>query len=84
MEGKYLFSERFLGIISRFSLHNMRGSGEGTELVIAGTIKGLAGEVGLQLQSFSLARGCPSRKTLARGDKQLAADFLVSVVEDIK
>ena len=62
----------------------MKGSDEGTVMVILGTIKGLAEEVGLQLPSVSLARGCPSRKTLARGDKRLAADCLVSVVENVK
>jgi len=82
--GQCLFSERFIRTLSQFSLHNMRGSDEGTEMVIAGTIKGLAEEVGLQLPSASLARGCPSRKTLARGDKRLAADCLVSVVNDIR
>ena len=62
----------------------MRGSDEGTEMVIAGTIKGLAEEAGLQLPSVSLTHGGPSRKTLARGDKRLAADRRVSVVEDNK
>ena len=82
--GKCLFPERFLQTISQFSLHNMKGSDEGTVMVILGTIKGLAEEVGLQLPSVSLARGCPSRKTLAWGDKRLAADCLVPVVEEIK
>ena len=82
--GKCLFSQRFLRTISQFALHNMRGSDKGTEMLIAGTIKGLAEEVGLGIPSVSLARGCPSRRTLARGEKRLSADCLVSVVEDIK
>ena len=79
-----MFLERFPQTISQFSLYNIRGPDEGTEMVIAGTIRELAEEVDLQLPSVSFARGCPGRKTLTRGDKQLAADFLVSVVEDIK
>ena len=33
--GKCLFSEIFLRTISQFSLHNIRGSDEGTEMVMA-------------------------------------------------
>ena len=42
--GKCLFSERFHRTLSAFALHNMRGSDEGMEMMIAGTIKGLADE----------------------------------------
>ena len=81
---KCLFSNQFLRTLTEFGLHNMRGSDEGMELIIAGVVKGLADEVGLPLTNLSLSYGCPSRHTLARGDKRLAADVLISVAKDIK
>ena len=62
----------------------MRGFDERMEMIVARTIKGLSVEVGLLIDSKSLACGCSSRRTLARGDPRLAADCLVSVVSDIK
>ena len=53
-------------------------------MVIAGIIKGLADEVGLLLGSQALSHGCPSRKTLAQGDRRLAADMPVSAIHEIK
>jgi hypothetical protein len=41
------FSDRFHRTLSTFGLHNMRGSDEGMEMIIAGVVKGLAHEVGL-------------------------------------
>ena len=78
------FSNRFLRTLSMFGLHNMRGSDEGMELLIAGVVKGLAEEVGLPLTNHDLSYGCPSWRTLARGDKRLAADVLILVVRDIQ
>ena len=82
--GKCMFSPRFQQTLTSFALHNMRGSDEGAEMIIAGVIKGLADEVGFSLNKDDLARGCPSRKTLARSEKRLAADCYVSVVEQLK
>ena len=79
-----MFSPRFQRTLTSFALHNMRGSDEGAEMIIAGVIKGLADEVGFSLNKDDLARGCPSRKTLARSEKRLAADCYVSVVEQLK
>ena len=79
-----MFSPRFERTLTAFGLHNMRGSDEGAELTIAGVIKGLADEVGFPLTEDELAHGCPSRKTLARCEKRLAADCYVSVVEELK
>ena len=53
-------------------------------MIVAGVVKGLADEVGLPIPAQALARGCPSRKTLARNEKRLAADCYVAVVQDIK
>ena len=76
-------SDRFLRTLAQFGLHNMRGSDEATELLIAGTVKALAEEVGMLLPSLNLSHGCPSRRTLARGEKRLAVDVLLSVVQEI-
>ena len=73
-------SDQFLRTLAQFGLHNMRGSDETTELLIAGTVKALAEEVGILLPSHALSLGCPSCRTLARGEKRLAADALLSVV----
>ena len=81
---QYKFSNRFLHTLSMFGLHNMRGSDEGMELIIAGAIKGLVQEVGFSLNNLALSRGCPSRCTLAQGNKRLAVDVLVSVVRDLQ
>jgi len=78
------FSDRFHRTLSTFGLHNMRGSDEGMEMIIAGVVKGLAHEVGLPISEQALACGCPSRKTLARNEKRLAADCYAAVVQDIK
>ena len=75
-----------------FGFRNMRGLDEGMEMIIVGVIKGLAEEVGFPLDNIALSRGCPSRRTLARGDKRLAVDAVVLLVrylqrdnvEDIK
>ena len=67
------FSDRFHRTLSTFGLHNMRGSDEGMEMIIAGVVKGLAHEVGLPISGQALAYGCPSRMTLARNEKRLAA-----------
>ena len=80
----YLFSQCFLlRIITQFILHNMQGSDEGSEVIIAGTLKGLAEEVGLPLSNAKLTLGCPSRRTLARSERRPAADVMVSVVQDM-
>ena len=62
----------------------MRGSDEGAELLIAGVIKTLIMEVGLPLTNEALFYGCPSPRTLARGESRLAADVFISVTRDIK
>ena len=64
-------SDRFLRTLAQFGLHNMRGSDEATELLIAVTVKALAEEVGMLLPGLNLSHGCPSRRTLARGEKRL-------------
>ena len=78
------FSDRFLRTLTQFGLHNMRGSDEAATMLIAGVIKGLAEELNLPLSSSALSHGVPSQRTLARGEKRLAADVYLSVVEDIK
>jgi hypothetical protein len=47
--GKCMFSPRFQQTLTSFALHNMRGSNEGAEMIIAGVIKGLTDEVGFSL-----------------------------------
>ena len=74
-------SDRFLRTLAQFGLHNMRGSDEATEMLVAGTIKALAEEVSLPLFNRALSLGCPSRHTLAQGDKRLAADVYTAVVK---
>ena len=65
-------------------LSKQKASDEGAELIIVGVVKGLADEVDFSLSKDALARGCPSRKTLARSKKRLAADCYVSVVEELR
>ena len=67
----------------QFSLHNTRGSVEGAKAIIAGTVKGLVKEVGLPLYNAQLALRCPSCRTLVRSKRRLAADVLVSVMQDM-
>jgi hypothetical protein len=62
----------------------MNGHDEGVELINAGAIKDLAGEIGLPLNTIKLSRDCPSRHTLAQGDTRLAAYVLISVAKDIQ
>ena len=62
----------------------MQGSDEATEMIIAGTIKALCEETGVPLNSDVLSLGCPSRRTLARGDARLAADVLMLVAQEIQ
>ena len=66
---KCLFSKRFHQTLSVFALHNMRRSDEGMEMMIAGTIKGLADEVEFPLSKEALAKGCPSQKTITCNEK---------------
>lgn len=73
----------FMRMITQFGLHNMRGSEEGAEAIIAVTVKGLAEECGLRLCNAQLALGCPSCQTLARNKRRLIADVLVSVVQEM-
>ena len=61
----------------------VRGPDKGMELVIAGVVKGLADEAGFPLINLSLSYGCPSRHTLASGNKRLTAKVLVLVAKDI-
>ena len=63
---KCKLSNRFLSTLTQFGLHNMRGSDEGAELLIAGVINALAMEVGLPLSNVALSYGCSSCRTLAR------------------
>ena len=77
-------SPRFQRTLSQHILHNMRGSDEAATMIIAGVIKGLAEELKLPLSSQALSYGCPSRRTLARGDARIAADVLLLIVRDIK
>ena len=67
-----------------FGLHNTRGLDKGIKLIVAGFIKGLFKEIGLPLSNIALAYGCLSCRTLARVDKRLTADVLISVVQDLK
>ena len=45
---------RFHQIKSQVGLHNMGGSDEGMEMIIAGVIKGLTNEIGLPLTNKAL------------------------------
>ena len=79
-----MLSNRFMRVLAQFDLHNMRGLDEATEMLIAGVIKTLTEEVGMPLLSRALSLGRPSRRTLARAEKRLAADVYLSVVRETK
>ena len=63
--------------MSQISLHNMRGSNEGTKMVIASTIRGLAEEIWVyQYQAFPL----PVTVLIARLSREARHDWQVIVL----
>jgi hypothetical protein len=61
------FSQQALRIMTMFGLHNMGGSDEGMEMLIAGVLKALFHDIGFELDSKSLGAGVPRNmvKTLS-------------------
>jgi len=73
-----------LRILASFNLHNYGGSDEATEMIIAGTLKAFFHEIGFNITSSQLSKGCPSRDTIKRAELNLAVDVVIQVLNEIK
>ena len=81
---KSCFSREALSIMASFNLHNYGGSDEATEMIIAGTLKALFFEIGFKVSPVQLSKGCPSQRTIARAEFNLAGDALIKVLWEMK
>lgn len=77
-------SPEALRILASFNLHNYGGSDEATEMIIAGTLKAFFHEIGFNITSSQLSKGCPSRDTIKRAKLNLAVDVVIQVLNEIK
>ena len=81
---KCCFSQESLSIMAAFNLHNYGGSDEATEMIIAGAYKALFHQIGFRCGAENLGRGCPSQRTIARSELNLATDTLLKVIQEMK
>jgi len=79
-----LFGEDALRIASAFNTQGYGASDESTEMMIVGWTKALLQELGVDnIDASSIAKGCPSRRTLVRYEASLAADCMITVLQEI-
>eukprot|EP00985_Skeletonema_marinoi_P010359 scaffold4870_cov128-Skeletonema_marinoi.AAC.2 len=77
------FSPQALRILTMFGLSNMGGSDEGMEMLIAGVLKALCHDIGFKVDSKKLGKVVPSRRTIARQEKNLMVDCLLHAVQEM-
>ena len=82
--GKCCLSRNALSILGYYNLHNYGGSDEATVMIIAGAWKALFYDIGFDMPSHNLAKGCPSRRTISRFEHNIATDCSMKVLQDIK
>ena len=79
-----MFGEDALRIASAFNTQGYGASDESTEMMIVGWTKALLQELGVDnIDASSIAKGCPSRRTLVRYEASLAADCMITVLQEI-
>eukprot|EP00984_Skeletonema_dohrnii_P024558 scaffold13695_cov129-Skeletonema_dohrnii-CCMP3373.AAC.1 len=77
------FSPQALRILTMFGLSNMGGSDEGMEMLIAGVLKALCHDIGFKVDSTKMGKVVPSRRTIARQEKNLMVDCLLHAVQEM-
>ena len=78
------WSRTAMMIMTAGGLHNYGGSDEAFEIMISMVFKALFYEIDFKISHIQLARGCPSRRTIARYELYFAADCLMKVIYEIK
>ena len=83
---QHRFSREAMRNFTLGGLHNYGGSDEAFQIMMSFIFKGLFVDIGLihQLTPLMLARGIPSRRTIARYEHWFAADCLMSILYEIK
>ena len=59
------------------NLHNYGGSDEATEMIIVTAYDALFYKIGFECDPASLGKGCPSQRTIAIAELNLATDCLL-------
>ena len=80
---KCTLSKEALTRLAAWNLHNYGGSGEATEMAIAGTMDALFHDNGFDCRSKQLGKSVPSSRTIARYEYILAVDCLIKVLKEI-
>ena len=80
---KSCFSREALTTMAAFNLHNYGGSDEVTEIIIAGAFQALFYDIGSKCDHASLGKCCPSQRTIAQSEMNLATDCLMEVIQEV-
>ena len=81
---KCTFGPGPLTTMAAHNLHNYGGSDEATEMAIAGAYAALFEHIGLKIDPKKLGKACPSQRTIARYEHNIATDCLIKVMQEIK